>query len=72
MTYFIATVLSKGKKEEFGFYADDRKHASELTKLKHAGIVIKITEADEPFDVRVKRIKNELFKNVQKKENKTR
>lgn len=67
MKYFIATILTKGKKEEHGFYAEDRKHASELTKLKYSGIVIKIAEAEEPFEAKFKRMKNDLLKNVKKK-----
>ncbi|MDA7817736.1 type II secretion system F family protein [Sulfurimonas sp.] len=67
MTYYIATVLTKGKKEEFPFYANNRKHASELTKLKYSGIVIKIEEADEPLEVKLKKFTDDLFKNIKKK-----
>lgn len=67
MKYFIATVLTKGKKEQIGMYAQDRKHANELTKLKHSGIIIKIEEAQEPFEAQLKRFKNDLLKNVKKR-----
>lgn len=67
MNYFKATVLTKGKKEEHGFYADDRKHASELTKLKFSGIIIKISQEEEPLELKLKRLKDDLFKNVKKK-----
>ncbi len=67
MDYFKATILIKGKKEEFGFYANDRKHATELTKLKHSGILIKISQEEEPLDLKLKRLKDDLFKNMKKK-----
>lgn len=67
MKYFVATILSKGKKEYIGMYAKDRKHANELTKLKHAGIIIKITEEQEPLEARLKRFKTEFLSNVRKK-----
>jgi len=67
MEYFIATILVKGKKEEFGIYATDKKHASELAKLKYSGIMIKVIKGEEPLDARFKRFKNDLLKNVQKK-----
>ena len=67
MKYFIATVLTKGQKEQIGIYADDRKHASELTKLKHSGIMIKVVEAQEPLENQIKRFKNDLLKNFKKR-----
>ncbi|MCK4874358.1 MAG: type II secretion system F family protein [Sulfurimonas sp.] len=67
MKYFIATILTKGQKEQVGIYAEDRKHAGELTKLKHQGIMIKIVEAQEPFENQLKRFKNDLLKNVKKR-----
>jgi len=67
MKYFIATILIRGKKENFGIYAHDRKHANELTKLKYSGIIIKITEGEEPFEAKFNRFKNNLLKDFKKK-----
>ena len=67
MEYFIATVLVRGKKEEFGIYATDKKHATELAKLKYSGILIKVKKGEEPLDAKFKRFKNDLLKNVKKK-----
>ena len=67
MKYFIATVLTKGKKEEFGFYAEDRKEASKISKLKFNGIIIKVVEAPEPFEEKIKRIKTEFLQNIKKR-----
>ncbi|MDQ1263449.1 MAG: ral secretion pathway protein [Campylobacterota bacterium] len=67
MKYFIATVITKGKKEEFGLYANDKKQANELAKLKLSGILIKIAEGNEPFEARIKRFKANLLSNVKKK-----
>lgn len=67
MKYFIATILTKGKKEQIGLYAEDRKQANELAKLKHAGIMIKVEEAQEPLDAQFKRIKKDLLSNVKKR-----
>ena len=67
MKYFIATILTKGQKEEFGIYANDKKHANELAKLKYMGIMIKVVEAQEPLENQFKRFKDNLFKNVKKR-----
>ncbi len=67
MNYFIATIIIKGKKSEFGIYAQDRKHANELVKLKYSGILIKVVEGDEPLEAKFKRFKTDLLKNVKKK-----
>ena len=67
MEYFIATVLVRGKKEEFGMYATDKKHATELAKLKYSGILIKVKKGEEPLDAKFKRFKDDLLKNVKKK-----
>ncbi|MDD5156549.1 type II secretion system F family protein [Sulfurimonas sp.] len=67
MNYYIATILTKGKKEEFGIYAEDRKQANDSAKLKYSGIIIKVTEAEEPLEVRFKRFKTNLMSNVKKK-----
>jgi general secretion pathway protein F len=67
MKYFVATMLTKGKKEQIGLYAKDKKEANSYAKLKYSGIIIKIVEAPEPFDMRLKKMKEELFSNLQKK-----
>jgi general secretion pathway protein F len=67
MKYFVATILSKGKKEQIGMYAENRKHANELAKLKHSGIIIKITEEEEPLEAQFKRFKTVLLSNVKKR-----
>lgn len=65
--YYIATVLTKGKKEEIGLYAKDKKEANSFAKLKFSGIIIKVTEAKEPLEAQIKRFKEDLLKNVRKK-----
>ncbi|WP_457746149.1 type II secretion system F family protein [Sulfurimonas sp.] len=67
MKYFIATVLSKGKREEIGLYAEDRKEATNHAKLKFSGIIIKVIEGQEPLEAQFKRFKEELLSNIQKK-----
>lgn len=65
--YFIATVLTKGKKEEFGFYAEDKKDASSVAKLKFNGIIIKVVEGKEPLDEQFKKFKTNLLQNIKKR-----
>jgi len=67
MIYFVATVLTKGKKEEFGFHAEDKKEATSIAKLKFNGIIIKVAEAQEPLEEQFKKFKNDLLKNFKKK-----
>ncbi|MFA6138288.1 MAG: type II secretion system F family protein [Sulfurimonas sp.] len=67
MKYFIATVLIKGKKEEFPIYAEDKKEASKHAKLKLSGIIIKIAEAEEPLDAQFKRFKTNFLQNIKKR-----
>jgi len=66
MKYFIATVLAKGKKEKHSFYAEDRKKANQYAKVKLQGIVIKIEESEEPLEEKIKKFKDDFFKNVKK------
>ena len=65
--YFIATVLTKGKKEEIGFYAENKKAAAAHAKLKFTGIIIKVNEGQEPFEAQLKRFKTNLLKNIKKR-----
>ncbi len=67
MKYFIATILTKGKKTEVGFYAESKKEANYLAKIKYSGIVLKITEASPPLEDQFKRFKESLLSNLQKK-----
>jgi len=61
MKYFIATVLTKGKKKEIGFYAENRKEANQYAKLKFTGIIIKVVEATEPLEAQLKRFNNRVY-----------
>jgi len=67
MKYFIATILTKGKREEIPLYAKDRKEANDYAKLKHSGIIIKVIEAQEPIEAQFKRFKANFFQNIQKR-----
>jgi len=67
MKYFVATVLTKGKKQELGFYAETKKEARNYAKIKYTGIIIKVKESTEPFDIQIKRLKETLFQNLKKK-----
>lgn len=67
MKYFVATVLSKGKKERIAILAEDRKQAADLAKLKHSGIIIKIVEEKEPIESQFKRFKTNFLSNIRKR-----
>ncbi|MDA3907602.1 MAG: type II secretion system F family protein [Sulfurimonas sp.] len=67
MKYFIATVLTKGKREEIPLYAKDRKEANDYAKLKHSGIIIKVVEGTEPLEAQLKRFKANFFQNIKKR-----
>jgi len=67
MKYFVATVLTKGKRIEVGLYAINKKEANITAKLKNSGIIIKVVEAEEPLEDKFKRIKNDIIKNIGKK-----
>jgi len=67
MKYFIATILTKGKREEIPLYAKDRKEANDYAKLKYSGIIIKIIEKKEPLDAQLKRFKANFFQNIKKR-----
>jgi general secretion pathway protein F len=67
MTYFIATVLSKGKKEDYGYYAETKKEAHYLAKIKFSGIIIKVAESEPPLEEKFKQFKANLTKNMRKK-----
>jgi general secretion pathway protein F len=67
MKYFIATVLTKGKKQKIGLYAEDKKEANSTAKLKFSGIIIKVVEGQEPLEAQFKRFKTNLLQNVKKR-----
>jgi general secretion pathway protein F len=67
MKYFIATILTKGKRVEIPLYAKDRKEANDYAKLKHSGIIIKVVEAQEPLEAQLKRFKTNFFQNIKKR-----
>lgn len=67
MKYFIATILTKGKREEIPLYAKDRKEANDYAKLKHSGIIIKVVEGKEPLEAQLKRFKVNFFQNIKKR-----
>ena len=67
MKYFNATVLTKGKKTDYGLYAESKKEAMYLAKIKYTGIVIKVTESSPPLEDQLKKFKDNLLKNVQKR-----
>jgi len=67
MKYFIATILTKGKRVEIPLYAKDRKEANDYAKLKYSGIIIKVVEAQEPLEAQLKRFKTNFFQNIKKR-----
>ncbi len=67
MKYFEATVLAKGKKTKHGLYADSKKEAHYIAKIKLAGLVLKIVESSPPFEDRIKKFKENLVSNLRKK-----
>ncbi len=65
--YYEATVLTKGEKKKFGFYAENKKDAIDIAKIKFSGLFIKVEEASEPLELQFKKFKANLLKNVKKK-----
>jgi len=65
--YYEATILTKGEKKKFGFYAQDKKEAIDIAKIKFSGLFIKVEEASEPLELQFKRFKDNLFINVKKR-----
>lgn len=66
MKYFIATVLTKGKREAIPIYAENKKEAQDYAKIKSTGILIKVVEATEPLDAQIIRFKTTLLSNMKK------
>jgi len=67
MSYYQVTVLTKGKKEKIGLYAQDKKEANSYAKLKLSGIIIKVEEAQEPLEAQFKRFKSNFMQNIKKR-----
>lgn len=67
MKYFIATVLTKGKKTDQGFYAENKKEAHYIAKIKYSGLILKVNEASPPLEDQLRRFKESLFSNLQKR-----
>ena len=66
MQYYIVTVLTKGKKQNFAIYAKSKNDANEYAKKKYTGIIIKITKGEEPLEAKLARFKKDFLKNIQK------
>ncbi len=67
MKYFEATVLQRGKKTKHGLYADSKKEAHYIAKIKLSGLVLKIVESSPPLEDRLKKFKENLVSNLRKK-----
>ena len=67
MKYFEATVLARGKKTKHGLYADSKKEANYIAKIKLTGLVLKIVESSPPLEDRLKKFKENLVSNLRKK-----
>jgi len=67
MKYFIVTILTKGKKTEQGLYAENKKEAHYLAKIKFSGMILKVNETSAPLEDQLRRFKESLFSNIQKR-----
>ena len=67
MKYFLATVLEKGKKVEHGFYAESKKEAMFISKVKYPGVIINVTEGSAPLEEQFKQFKQRFTSNMKKK-----
>jgi len=67
MKHFTATVLARGKKTEHRLYAESKKEAHYMAKVKFPGILVKLEETSPPLEEQFAQIKNNLFKNSKKK-----
>ena len=66
MNYYKATVLTKGKKNQYHFYSKNEKDASDIAK-KYSGVLIKVTPTSEPVELQFARFKTNLLKNIKKR-----
>jgi len=67
MKYFIVTVLSKGKKSEYGLYAEHKKEAQYLAKIKYSDMVLSALESSPPLEDQFRKFKESLFSNLKKR-----
>ncbi|MDA3947152.1 MAG: type II secretion system F family protein [Helicobacteraceae bacterium] len=67
MKHFTATVLSKGKKTEHRLYAEGKKEAHYMAKVKFPGILVKLDETSAPLEEQFAQFKANIFKNFKKK-----
>jgi len=67
MKYFTATLLLKGKKEKHSFFAETKKEAHYISKIKYSGMLLKVEETDPPLEIKFQQFKDSLTKNLQKK-----
>ncbi len=67
MKYYLATVLSKGRKVQHGFYADGKKEAMFIAKVKYPGIIVSVVEGTPPLEDQIKHFKERFISGVKKK-----
>ncbi len=67
MKYFVVTVLSKGNKHEYGLYAEHKKEAQYLAKIKFSGMILKVVESAAPLEDQFRKFKETLFSNLKKR-----
>jgi len=67
MKYFIATVLTKGKKIDHKFYAESKKEAMYIARIKYTGVLLKVMESSPPLEDQIQTFINNTFKNIKKK-----
>ena len=67
MKYFIATVLARGERADHGIYAESKKEALYLVKVKFPGIIVHMDESSPPLEEQFKRFKDDFLGNLKKK-----
>lgn len=67
MKYYIATVVEKGKKTPYGYYAEGKKEAIHIAKTKYPGLLIGVEEGSAPLDIQFKRFKEQFTAHLKKK-----
>jgi general secretion pathway protein F len=67
MKYYLATVLAKGKKIQHGFYAEGKKEAMYIAKVKYPGIIVSVAEGTAPLEDQFKHFKERFIGNIKKK-----
>jgi general secretion pathway protein F len=59
--------MAKGKKTDYNYYAESKKEAHYIAKIKYPGILIELNESSPPLEDQIKKFKENLFKNAKKK-----